>query len=142
VVRTNDLWDYSRVDKYIKEQIKQKSTLVLPLASILETGNFISQLPKYRFQSAQKLSEIILAAADQQSPWAAFTDQSSLWEPEALRRLATTWPQLAANLSIGDATIKDVAEYYAKAGFEVEIMTGDEGLKAYQPAQPPRRRRS
>ena len=36
-------------------------------------------------------------------------------------------------ISIGDATIKDVAEYYAEAGYEVEILTGDVGLKSYQP---------
>ncbi|MCW5258880.1 hypothetical protein [Verminephrobacter eiseniae] len=58
--------------------------------------------------------------------------------------MARTWPALAAGgTSIGDATIKHVAEYYAKAGYAVEIMTGDQGLKAYQPIAPiprPRRR--
>ena len=37
----------------------------------------------------------------------------------------------------------DVANYYASAGFEVEIFTGDEGLKAYEPVAAvikPRRR--
>jgi hypothetical protein len=62
-----------------------------------------------------------------------------------LKSLADDWPNLAARgVSIGDATIKTVAEYYARAGYEVEILTGDLGLKAYQPAQPtltPRRRR-
>src|SRR6218665_1035044 len=51
--------------------------------------------------------------------------------------MASTWPALAAGgTSIGDATIKHVAEYYAKAGYAVEIMTGDQGLKAYQPIAP------
>lgn len=39
---------------------------------------------------------------------------------------------------------KDVADYYARAGFRVTILTGDAGLKAYEPAVPaavPRRRR-
>lgn len=67
----------------------------------------------------------------------AFTDQSSLWQADNLRLLADNWPQLAASgLSIGDATIKDVAEYYARDGYLVEILTGDAGLKAYQPSQP------
>ena len=46
-------------------------------------------------------------------------------------------------MSLGDATIKDVAEYYAESGYKVEILTGDKGLKAYQPSAPakvPRRR--
>ena len=46
--------------------------------------------------------------------------------------------------SLGDASIVDVANYYASAGFEVEIFTGDQGLKAYEPSSIiviPRRRR-
>ncbi len=46
-------------------------------------------------------------------------------------------------MSIGDATIKAVAEYYATARFHVQILTADEGLKAYEPTKPivqPRRR--
>ncbi|AGY58793.1 hypothetical protein [Gloeobacter kilaueensis] len=138
---SDDIWDYPRVRQHIEEAIKdRRTTLVFPLASILETGNFISQLPSSRFELAQKLAEIIHSAADEKSPWAAFTDQSSLWEAEALKKLATGWPELAKQkLSIGDATIKEVAQYYAKAGFEVEIMTGGKGLKAYQPAPPLRR---
>ena len=47
------------------------------------------------------------------------------------------WPKLAAACtSIGDATIKDVAEYYGEAGYEVIIVTVESGLKAYEPAQP------
>ncbi|MEY3869265.1 MAG: hypothetical protein RLZZ338_3156, partial [Cyanobacteriota bacterium] len=55
----------------------------------------------------------------------------------------TEWPSLAAqNISLGDATIKKVAEHYAKMSVKVEIITGDEGLKAYEPTTPPKRRRS
>ena len=46
--------------------------------------------------------------------------------------------------SLGDASIVDVANYYASAGFAVEIFTGDQGLKAYEPPTLPvipRRRR-
>jgi len=83
-------------------------------------------------------------SADQQTPWAAFSDQSILWSSEKLKQLADSWPnQAAQKLSLGDATIKDVAEYYAQIGCAVEILTGDQGLKAYEPAAPieiPRRR--
>jgi cytochrome c553 len=67
-----------------------------------------------------------------------------LWSPEKLNHLADTWPALAdQKLSLGDATIKDVAEYYAQMRYHVEILTGDQGLKAYEPAAPvtvPRRK--
>jgi hypothetical protein len=36
-------------------------------------------------------------------------------------------------VSIGDASIKQVAEYYARMGRTVEILTGDAGLKSYEP---------
>lgn len=68
-----------------------------------------------------------------------------LWVPEKLKELAETWPPLASQkLSIGDATIKDVTDYYSQMGFKVEILTGDKGLKTYEPAGPeliPRRRK-
>lgn len=47
---------------------------------------------------------------------------------------------------MGDASIVDVANYYAEVGLEVEILTGDQGLKAYEPSEKrsvkqPRRRK-
>jgi hypothetical protein len=76
--------------------------------------------------------------ADNQTPWAAFTQQSELWNSEQIKQLADEFPQLATQkLSLGDASIKRVADYYAKSGYEVEILTGDGGLKSYEPAKPP-----
>jgi len=133
-----DRWDFKRVNTLINREIDNKSTLVLPLATIIETGNHISQSPGDRFHVAQQLAELMRKAADQKTPWAAFTDQTKLWDTDGLGRLADEWPKLVASrLSIGDATIKQVAEYYAKGGFMVEILTGDAGLKAYQPINKP-----
>lgn len=141
-----DRWNYARVDAKIDQEINAKTLFVLPLATIIETGNHISQAPQFRRECAMNLAEVMLKSADQESPWAAFSDQSSLWEPKKLRELAQTWPDLAAQkLSLGDATIKDVAEYYAQTGYSVEILTSDFGLKAYEPIVPievPRRRKS
>lgn len=140
-----DKWDFSRISKLIEEELKKTSTLVLPIATLIETGNHVAQAAdSNRFQRANKLVQYLREATDEQSPWAAFTDQSSLWQPEHLHNLANSWPALAAGgLTIGDATIKNVAEHYARAGYQVEILTGDAGLKAYQPTTPirvPRRR--
>lgn len=139
-----DRWDYPRIQQLIEEETQRKSTFVLPLASLIETGNHIAQSSGDRFALAQRLAAHLNDAAEAKSPWAAFTDQSELWQPANLRRLAEQWPkQAAGQLSIGDATIKDVAEHYARMGFTVEIVTGDQGLKSYQPARPatiPRRR--
>ena len=140
-----DRWDHDRISELVAAERERSSTFVLPLASIIETGNHIAQAPGDRFTIATGLAKAILQAATASSPWAAFTDQAELWREDQLGYLARTWPDLAkSKLSIGDATIRDVAEYYARAGYDVEIVTGDAGLKAYEPAskvQVPSRRR-
>jgi len=146
-----DRWNQARIQELVDQECDKQSTFVLPLASLIETGNHIAQAPRDRYggdrdrhELATRLADYLRKAADSDTPWAAFTDQSLLWEAEHLKKLAAEWPALAASgFSIGDATIKDVAEHYARAGYEVEILTGDAGLKAYQPTKPaqvPRRR--
>ena len=141
----DDRWDHARIDALLQKERELNSTFVLPVATLIETGNHIAQAASLRFERAQDLACCLREAAQASSPWAAFTDQSQLWSTENLHLLADEWPALASRrISIGDATIKDVAELYAKAGFFVEILTADAGLKAYQPTQvlpPPRRRR-
>jgi len=136
--RDGDLWDYERINAKISEEIKQDSTLVLPLATIIETGNHLSQSKGDRFRLAEKFCDLLLKSIDNENPWAAFSEQSDLWNDDNMKQLAADWPLLASQkVSLGDATIKNVAEYYAQSRCEVEILTGDEGLKAYQPLAPP-----
>lgn len=141
----DDRWNHDRIHALLKKEEVMSSTFVLPIATLIETGNHIAQAPRQRFECASSLADYLREAADARSPWAAFTDQSPLWQAENLRALADNWPLLAkGGTSIGDATIKDVAEYYARAGYFVEILTGDAGLKAYEPVKSaaiPRRRR-
>ena len=138
-------WNKQQVDAKLDEELTKKTIFVLPLASIIETGNHIAQAAQSRKKCGEELADLMRKSADEESPWAAFSDQSVLWSPEKLKALADSWPDLAAQkLSLGDATIKDVAEYYGKIGYAVEIFTGDQGLKSYEPAAPaaiPRRRR-
>lgn len=134
----SDPWDFKRVSDKIKEEERQSTTLVLPLATIGETGNHIAQARAKKYETAQALAEIIVKAAEEKTPWAAFTAQSELWNEEGLKKLAAEWHNLVAQkIYIGDATIKTVAEYYVKMGYAVEIVTGDGGLKAYEPPAPP-----
>lgn len=142
--KVEDRWDFDRINNILITERAKGSIFVLPIATLIETGNHIAQCNGDRFALATSLSQHLSNSADATSPWAAFTDQSGLWEQASLLKLAKTWPKLAVGgTSIGDATIKDVAEYYAQAGCPVEILTGDEGLKAYEPIRPinmPRRR--
>ena len=141
----------------IKQEEAKRTTLILPLATLIETGNHIAQVKaphtQKRYPLAKELANILVKAIDEESPWAAFTEQSVLWGKETLKEIAEEWPSLAAQadakkdkggLSMGDVTIKRVAEYYLKMGYEVEILTCDEALKTYQPipVKPhPRRRK-
>ena len=134
----NDKWDKERVNVKIQKETEARTTFVLPLATIIETGNHISQAAHTRRERGAALAALMRKSADQQTPWAAFSDQSILWSSDKLKFLADTWPDLAMQkLSLGDATIKDVADYYAQMGYSVEILTGDRGLKAYEPSVPP-----
>jgi hypothetical protein len=139
-----DRWDYDRINSIITEEIDKGNILVLPLATLVETGNHVANSSSNRYNIAKSFAEYIFNAAQGNSPWAIFTDQTILWNKEKLIELSKTWPDLAiSGLSLADATIKDVAESYAAAGFHVEILTADAGLKAYEPLKPlvkPRRR--
>ena len=81
-------WNKQRVDDLLKKEEQNFTTLVLPLAAIIETGNHIAQAKGKRYEIAQALAEIILKAADKKTPWAAFTEQSVLWDAQALKNLA------------------------------------------------------
>ncbi len=143
--KEGDRWDRVRVDNLIKEETDSRSTFVLPLATIVETGNHIAQAADRRFDTARELMTLLRLTLVEEEPWAAFSHQAELWGQRSLEILVDSWPELAASgLSLGDATIKNVAEFYAKTGADVVIATGDQGLRAYQPAKPPkipRRRR-
>ncbi len=137
-----NMWDHRRADQEIARYTKQGATIVLPFAAIIETGNFIGH--ECHYASAKSLAKLIVQCVDQQSPWAAFEDQSKLWDRDALRGLAETWPEQAkSGVQMGDLTIRRIADYYQQAGQHCEILSGDAGVKAYESAKPtlvPRRR--
>lgn len=140
-----DRWDYNRINDKIDKELSESTTFVLPLAAIIETGNHITHSTgNGRYLSACKLSEIVGKTADKESPWAAFTDQHGMWDKEGLKKLCSRWlTTVNTGQSLGDASIVDVCEYYSKIGCNVEIFTGDAGLKSYEPTikvPTPRRR--
>lgn len=133
-----DRWDYEKANTKIQTEITAGTILVLPLASIIETGNHIAQCAGDRYTLANSFAEFITKAADEKIPWAAFTHQNDLWSKDGLKNLAHRWKERANDgHSLGDASIVDVANYYAEAGNNVEILTGDQGLKAHEPLHKP-----
>ena len=74
-----DRWNHERISQLLEEELRQNSTLVLPLATLIETGNHIAQAPANRFECATALAGYLREAANAASPWAAFTEQTELW---------------------------------------------------------------
>ncbi|MFM7580053.1 MAG: hypothetical protein ACKO5Q_24355 [Microcystaceae cyanobacterium] len=140
----SDRWTKARIDQLITQEEQAKTIFVLPLAAIIETGNHITQASGNRYAIAQQFAELMKKVANAQDPWAAFTEQAEFWEPEALKKLADEWSKkVSEDLSMGDIFIKSIADYYNKIGCQVEILTGDQGLKSYEPTPTqltPRRR--
>lgn len=140
---SNALITYDMVADKIEAEKKNGTTFILPLATIIETGNHIAHSSGDRKSLGSEFAQIMIDSADENSPWAAFTEQSTLWNPKNLKKLAQKWKEtVIAGQALGDASIVEVVQYYTDLGYEVEIFTGDEGLKAYEPtSETPRRRR-
>ncbi|MBW4565854.1 MAG: hypothetical protein KME32_33185 [Mojavia pulchra JT2-VF2] len=145
----NNEWNFERVNQKIKAEIAKSTTLVLPLATVIEAGNHIAQAKTANSESkriaAQEFAKIITYAADETTPWAKFHEQIVLWEEEKLRHLAAQFPnQAVEKTSMGDASIVILGQHYHQKGFYVEFLTDDDKLKSQEPPppSPPTRRSS
>ena len=88
---SNALVTYEMVSEKIEEEKKKRTTFILPLATIIETGNHIAHTSGDKKSLGEEFAQIMIDSADEKSPWAAFTEQSSLWNPENLKKLAEKW---------------------------------------------------
>lgn len=142
----NDRWDYDRASAKIEEEVNAGSLLVLPMTTIIESGNHIAQSAGNKHELVNRFADLIEATISGTTPWTEFGQMSSLMSGDALRRMLGKWRGTAiAGQSLGDALIVEIADYYSAIGAKVEILTGDGGLKAYEPVVKqfmiPRRRR-
>ncbi len=78
------LFTYEKVSEKIEEEKKKVTTFILPLATIIETENNIAHSSGDIMSLGEEFDQIMIDSADENSPWAAFTEQSSLWNPENL----------------------------------------------------------
>lgn len=130
----NNEHTYDVVEKHIKEEKAKGTNLVLPIATIIETGNHIAHAKGNKENAVNTLSSTIVTAAKGESPWVAIEMQNALWQMESLSALVEEWKKtaIAESQSIGDAAIVQVAQSFASIGCDVEIFTGDGGLKNYE----------
>ena len=140
-----DEWDYQRVAQKIDTERQAGTSLVLPLATIIETGNHISQIKGHDILPfAQAFADILRDSVNEVTPWIAFSEQHNLWTDAELLHYAEHWPgQAVQKISLGDASIVRAANYLNQLD-NVEIFTGDRGLWSLNPAplSPRQRRRS
>lgn len=131
----NDRWDYDRVKAKIEFEIEAGTLLVMPLASIIETGNHVSHIEnRIKQQFVDNFSDMIVNAIQGKSPWLAFRSQSRLWDDAHIQEVVEKWKQInqTGEHAFGDVSILDVATTYRTAGFDVEILTSDLLLKSYE----------
>jgi hypothetical protein len=84
--------------------IRYGDTLLLPLATIIETGNHISQLSdgQHRRQTAKRFCQMVIDAIDGKAPWSAMR----FWESEQLKTWLAEFPDYAMRqLGIADLSI-------------------------------------
>jgi len=136
----SEIWTSERVDVLLKSSLASGATVILPLATIIETGNHISQATSEIFKHATNFATYLKKCANESDDqWAAFVQVSEPWNTTGLLRLAEEWPKDAkAKFSISDWTIRHVADYYSQAGYAVTILTADTTLKSYEPKRPER----
>lgn len=137
----NGIIDRQFVDASLKQEIANGARIVLPLASVIECGNHITHIKgKDPKAYIDMFADFIIKSIEGTEPWDIFTNQTELFDEKRFKELVEKWRELAiSDISMGDASIIQVAELYDSRNFTAEIFTGDDGLKAYQPA--PRRDR-
>ncbi len=120
------------------------NTLILPVATIVETGNHIAQLPDgtVRRNRMTKLSEILSMSASATPPWVV---GKADWSPAFVQDLVTGLPEIhvgslvelaTRGVGVGDASILHEAQAYrastnTPSGQRVRIWSLDAGLSAF-----------
>jgi len=124
---------YMEVEAELLSIINRSDTLILPLASIIETGNHIAHIGDGRIRRtiARKFAQYLRDTADNTAPWSLTNLE---WTPDDLRKFADLFPEQAMRqVGFGDMSIIDAFNDYVKRvpGVSVRIWSTDGHLMAY-----------
>lgn len=122
-----------------RDRLQAGESLLLPTATIIETGNHIAQLRdgRQRRTFAEQFSKLLRATAADNAPWVL---NAARWDTALLTAICDgargcpALPEMASQgVGTGDVSILAEAEAYARrvARVEVRIWTLDQGLLAY-----------
>ena len=65
---SNDRWNHDQINDLLTAERKLNTIFVLPLATLIETGNHIAQASGERYELASSLADYLRQAADECSP--------------------------------------------------------------------------
>ncbi|MBO0767659.1 MAG: hypothetical protein J2O48_03150 [Solirubrobacterales bacterium] len=130
---------HQAVTDELRARVTRGETLVLPTASIIETGNHIAQLEHgdSRRERAHALTTFLRATAKGEAPWRL---HGAVWDGGFLTSICDgpasclSFPDMAAQkIGAGDVSVLAEAEHYRTrvASVTVEVWTLDAGLMAY-----------
>jgi len=131
---------HQEVSAKVREHVAEGNTLLLPLTTILETGNHISQQGdgNQRRQIAQKFCEAVKASIEERAPWRPL----NLPDIDVIKGLLQDFPdkvllgktaKKSEGTSFGDLLImhdlKRMKQKYQ--GQDVKVWTLDKQLESY-----------
>ncbi|MEI9892908.1 MAG: hypothetical protein WDN28_03070 [Chthoniobacter sp.] len=116
----------------LERLIEERTTLLLPMAAVLETGNHVAQCGggRPRRQAAERFCERVKDAIDGTAPWTP----TPFWDMEALQAWLGEFPDHAMRgIGMGDLSI--IKEWERQCGLNhsrrVFIWSLDEDLAGY-----------
>ncbi len=129
--------DKERVKKEWEEVLKNKETLIMPLATIIETGNHIAHIADgngdARYRITKKFKEYLEKTAESKAPWTLY---GNALEQKEIKYIAEHLEQfLPMRTGIGDMTIIYAYEKYLAeepAIGTIMIWSMDEHLASYR----------
>lgn len=126
------------VKRVMKDRLAQNERFILPMTSVIETGNFIAQLADgaVRRQTADKLEKILRLICEGKAPWVL---HDVAWDKLFLNQLldgADTMmsyvEHAVSQLGTGDLCIlTERHQYHQRSGIRANIWTFDEGLSSH-----------
>lgn len=132
------------VEELIALQKDPQQTLILPLATIIETGNHIAHIAdgNLRRARAQVMEELIKRTVNDQAPWTYYGKEL---EREDLLEISSAVVEHAImEIGIGDLSIMQVYKKYKEtvpAIGSIRIWSLDNHLKSFYEEMPSVRRR-
>lgn len=128
--------DYEKVTTEFKNLVNNSfNRLLLPLATIIETGNHIAHVSDgtQRKNLAKKFEELLVKTADNEAPWEYYRFDIS---QEQLKDIATDFPNKALSLrmGVGDLSIIQAYNKYKEdipVDGTIRIWSMDSHLKIY-----------